>query len=70
MSKLSNGIPDEQLYSYLKSMDLPDYRKNSFNKVGIEWLYKNLGKRNSEHPNFEKAFSEIKYRFENKIYNS
>lgn len=70
MNKLDNGIPDQQLYNYLKSMDIPDFRKNVFNKNGIEWLYKNLAKRNSEHANFDKAYSEIKYRYENKIYNS
>lgn len=63
-------ISDEELYKYLSKMEVPKHRYDHFNKVNIEWLYKNLSKRNKDKDNFDLAYSEIEHRYNNKIYNS
>lgn len=40
------------LHSLIEGMDVPSLRKSD-----IGWLNRNLGVRNSNHPNFEKAKS-------------
>lgn len=44
-----------KLFTLLETMDVPDNRKDDY-----KWLNRNLGIRNSTHPNFELAKSLIK----------
>ena len=41
--------------------DVPVQRKHP-NKNNLQWLFRNLGIRNSENPKYEVAFTEIKRR--------
>lgn len=61
---------DAELEKYLKQMDLPEYRTNRFNKVNVEWLYKNLPKKNASHELFTLVYSEISSRVKNRIWGS
>lgn len=63
-------MDDAELEKCLKQMDLPEYRTNRFNKVNIEWLYKNLPKKNSGHELFPLVYSEISSRVKNRIWGS
>jgi len=45
----------KELLELLDKMDIPDGRKHD-----IPWLSRNLGIRNSTHPDYPKAFSIIK----------
>ncbi len=45
----------EELRVLTEDMDIPVFRRES-----IVWLEKHLGKRNSDHPNFNKAMEIIK----------
>lgn len=53
----------------LKSFDVPEYRIRT-NKVGLEWLHKNLPCRNSSHPEFSLVIDSIKFMLENKQYSN
>lgn len=46
---MKNAIPKE-LEEILATMDIPSYRIDD-----LQWLARNLGMRNSTHPQFEKA---------------
>lgn len=54
----------EQLRSILKGMDVPEHRKDKTTPANLQWLAKNLGKRNSEHKNYAKAMEEIQHALE------
>ena len=45
----------ENLQNILETMDVPEMRKTD-----IRWLSRNLGIRNSNHPNFQDAMNLIK----------
>jgi len=49
-------------------MDIPPYRVEPLNKNNLQWLYKKLGKRNSDHPQFEEAMRVIEHKLENGDY--
>jgi len=40
----------EKLEKITKKMDVPDYKR-----INIDWLQKNLGKRNKNHPQYDEA---------------
>lgn len=49
-----------QLFELIKNMDLPSFRKTQDTIHNIEWLGRNIGIRNSDHPNFNQALEVIK----------
>ncbi len=59
----------EGLSYKLKSFDIPEYRIRT-NRVGLEWLQKNLSTRNSNHPDFSLVKESIDFMLENKQYTS
>lgn len=42
-----------------KDMIIPDYRKEKNTIENLKWLQKNLGVKNKNHPNYNKALSAI-----------
>ena len=44
-----------KLNAVIKTMDLPDWRKQKNTIENVRWLYDNMGKRNSKHQNYDKA---------------
>lgn len=44
-----------QLHTILRTMDIPEYRFND-----IHWLGRNIGVKNREHPEFDRAISLIR----------
>ena len=50
---------DEKLVTSLKEaikdMDIPEMRKNVGNMADVRWIGRNMGIRNSSHPNFDQA---------------
>lgn len=48
-------------------MNIPSYRI-SFSKKNVQWLLKNLGVRNSEHPQYNEAMESLKAIKDNKAY--
>jgi len=63
-------MPAERLCKILRSMNIPVQRKETLNKNNLQWLEKNLEKRNSEHPKFNVAINEIRERLNTKTYNN
>lgn len=63
-------MDERQLKNLLKKMDIPSYRFDNFSFNNLTWLRKNLAKRNSNHPNFNQAFNEIKRKLEKKEYDN
>lgn len=57
-----------RLCKLLRSMDIPVQRKETMNKNNLEWLSKNLAKRNSNHPKFDIVMNEISERLQTKTY--
>lgn len=44
-----------EILDIIQGMDVPEYRKED-----VGWLLRNLGIRNSKHPNFQIAIDELK----------
>lgn len=63
-------MTDAELEYLIKDYDLPIQRKTNFNKNTIQWLFKNIGKYNSNKPKFDIVFKNISYRLKNKIYSN
>jgi len=45
------------LQNILKTMDVPEIRTNTERGQNLQWLLRNLGVRNSEHPAYKKALA-------------
>jgi len=45
------------LFKLIKGMELPDFRKTQDTIHNMQWLFKNLGRFNTTHPNYEKAMA-------------
>lgn len=43
-----------------RDMDIPDWRKDKNTIENLKWIQKNLGARNKNRPNYEKAMCAIK----------
>ena len=50
----------KSLNSVLKSFDLPSFRKEKKTPHNLQWLLKNIAKRNADHPNLDEAIILIK----------
>ncbi len=48
------------LNELLKSMDIPEFRRDITKKENVLWLLRNLGIRNSNHENYSEAMSLLK----------
>jgi len=54
-----DNVNETELARKLKNMDLPWNRKKDFTPQKLRWLKKNIGRRNSEHKNYEEAIQLI-----------
>jgi len=45
----------ETLRRLISSMDLPDWRKTQDTPHNLRWIARNMGIRNSGHPNYQEA---------------
>lgn len=61
-------MPTNQLCNILRDMDIPVQRKETMNKNNLEWLEKNLAKKNQDHPKYNKVMNEIRERLQKKAY--
>lgn len=59
---------NSELTSILEKMDIPIQRKSALNKSNLEWLQKNLGKRNRDHSKYSTVLNEVQRRIQNKEY--
>lgn len=64
---MTNEITCE-LESLIARMRIPHFRK-SIDKVNLKWLKKNLGKYNSDDPNYNRAMELIEVSLTEKLYN-
>jgi len=50
----------ELIQTLIKDMELPSFRKDQDTLPNMKWLFKNLAKRNSGHPNYASAMVALK----------
>lgn len=65
----NNDMILEKLENLLPKFDIPIYRYK-VNKNNLQWLKKNLGKRNKDNEYYKEASDLIDYCLDNKIYSS
>tara|TARA_R100000306_G_C4368971_1_gene139026 strand:+ start:1125 stop:1385 length:261 start_codon:yes stop_codon:yes gene_type:complete len=58
MKEDDNGIHDFFLAE--RSLDVPEHRRNLWITSNIRWLLRNLGIRNSKHPDFKETIQDLK----------
>lgn len=66
---MNNDTILEKLESLLPKMDIPIYRYK-VNKNNLQWLKKNLNKRNKDNAHFKETYELIDYCLNEKIYSS
>tara|TARA_R110000787_G_scaffold246690_1_gene352394 strand:+ start:778 stop:1053 length:276 start_codon:yes stop_codon:yes gene_type:complete len=59
MSKDDNGIHSD-FFLVDMSFDVPNHRRNLWITSNIRWLLRNLGIRNSNHPNLKETIQDLK----------
>lgn len=52
---MSEVKKESKIKECLKDFDVPSWRKEN-----LKWIYENLGKRNSNHPNYNEVMSLLK----------
>jgi hypothetical protein len=49
-----------KLVELLRTMELPEWRKNHLTIHNVRWLSRNMGLKNSTHPNYNESIELIK----------